>query len=239
MTPGGLSASSSLISPVNRLSAATLSSSSQRARRRRQSRRSEWRWTVQLGGSIHGQLQYCRSRNVRARSVRIRWAGRPVQSGMELVGQAGTTAVTFTGGSDDGSAALSLGTNSFNFFGTQYTGNASLFVSTNGLITFGSGNTAYQNDDMTSLTQPAIAVLWDDWIIGSGSPQALLQTLCQQRRRQPRSARNRMESGLPFLELAERRHVPSDPVFEYRRNARWDLLELSGPQFRRLEFQRR
>jgi hypothetical protein len=96
----------------------------------------------------------------------------PAQSGLELVGQTGTTTFSFTS-TDDGSATVSLGTNQFNFFGTTYTGNTSLYVSTNGLITFGAANTAYQNDDMSSLAQPAIAVLWDDWIIGSGSPQGL------------------------------------------------------------------
>jgi len=94
------------------------------------------------------------------------------QSGLELVGQSGTSALSFTG-TDDGTALLNLGSNSFNFYGTTYTGNSSMYISTNGLITFGSGTTAFTNDDMSSLSQPAIAVLWDDWIIGSGSPQGL------------------------------------------------------------------
>src|SRR5439155_8564740 len=96
----------------------------------------------------------------------------PAQTGLELVGQSGTTSLTFSN-ADDGTATLNLGTNTFNFYGTTYTGNSSVYVSTNGLITFGSGTNAYQNDDMSSLTQPAIAVLWDDWVIGSGNPQAL------------------------------------------------------------------
>src|SRR5207253_2126286 len=94
---------------------------------------------------------------------------------LELVGQSGTTGITF-GNTDDDFAALNLGTNSFNFYGATYTGNTSVYVTTNGLITFGSGTTAYQNDDMSSLTQPAIAVLWDDWIRGSGTPQELYKT---------------------------------------------------------------
>lgn len=90
----------------------------------------------------------------------------------ELVGQSGTVSVNFSN-SDDGFAAINLGTSTFNYYGTTYTGNNQLFVTTNGLLTFGSGTTSYQNDDMSSLTQPAIAVLWDDWIIGTGSPQAI------------------------------------------------------------------
>jgi hypothetical protein len=90
----------------------------------------------------------------------------------ELIGQSGTTGLTFTN-TDDDFRAINLGTNTFNFYGTTYTGNNQLFVSTNGLITFGAGSSAYQNDDMSSLTMPAIAVLWSDWIIGSGNPQAL------------------------------------------------------------------
>lgn len=90
----------------------------------------------------------------------------------ELVGQPGTVAISFSN-SDDGFAPIALGSSTFNFYGTTYTGNNQLFISSNGLLTFGSGNSDYQNNDLSDLTQPTIAVLWDDWIIGSGSPQAL------------------------------------------------------------------
>lgn len=64
---------------------------------------------------------------------------------------------------DDSSVAIPLGSNTFNFYGTTYTA-SQLFANSNGLITFGSGTTAYANTDLTSSpTQPAIAVLWDDW----------------------------------------------------------------------------
>lgn len=79
------------------------------------------------------------------------------------------TGITYTN-TDDESKALSIGTDVFNFYGTNYTG-SQLFASTNGLITFGSGSSSYQNDDMSSLTVPAIAALWDDLIIGTGLPQ--------------------------------------------------------------------
>jgi Lysyl oxidase/Dockerin type I domain/Bacterial Ig-like domain len=91
---------------------------------------------------------------------------------LELFGQSGTTSITFSN-TDNGSASIPLGTNTFNFYGTSYTGSNQLFISTNGLLTFGSGNTASANNDMTTLTQPAIAVLWDDLIKGPGTPQAL------------------------------------------------------------------
>ena len=58
-------------------------------------------------------------------------------------------------------------------YGTAYTGNNQLFVSTNGLITFGAGNSAYQNDDMSSLDAASDCGQWDDWISGSGTPQGL------------------------------------------------------------------
>lgn len=93
---------------------------------------------------------------------------------LQSVSMTGATALTFTGSSiptDDGYAALNLGTDTFNFYGTNYTGNASLYAGTNGLITFGSGSTSYQNGDLSSPTTPTIAVLWDDWIIGTGTPQ--------------------------------------------------------------------
>lgn len=91
--------------------------------------------------------------------------GAPTQN-LELVGQTGTTSLTFTS-NDDAFAAINLGSNTFNFYGTTYTGNNQLFVSTNGLVTFGSGTTAYDNTNMSNLTMSAIAVLWDDWVLGA------------------------------------------------------------------------
>jgi hypothetical protein len=91
---------------------------------------------------------------------------------LELVGQPGAVGITFSN-TDDGFASIPLGSHTFNFYGTTYTGSNQLFVSTNGLLTFGAGSTAYQNDDLSSLTVPAIAVLWDDWVKGSGTPQVL------------------------------------------------------------------
>lgn len=93
----------------------------------------------------------------------------PVQS-LSLTDQTGVTSLSFTN-TDDGTRTLPLGTNTFNFYGTTYTGANQLYVSTNGLLTFGAASDAYQNDDLSSLALPTIAVLWDDWIIGSGNPQ--------------------------------------------------------------------
>lgn len=65
---------------------------------------------------------------------------------------------------DDASQQLLLPEGkSINFYGTSYD---RLWVSSNGLITFGGGNNAYANTDLeqSSVTQPAIAPLWDDWI---------------------------------------------------------------------------
>jgi hypothetical protein len=75
---------------------------------------------------------------------------------------------------DDLSVPVDLGSNTFTFYGASYTGNNQLFVSSNGLITFGSGNSSFTNTNLTtSPPQPAIAVLWDDWIKTSGSPMVL------------------------------------------------------------------
>lgn len=96
----------------------------------------------------------------------------PVQPSLSLTGLPGVVAMTFSS-NDDGSSVIPLGTNTFNYYGNVYTGSTGatrLFASTNGLLTFGAGSDAYQNDDLSSLTVPAIAVLWDDWIIGSGTP---------------------------------------------------------------------
>jgi methionine-rich copper-binding protein CopC len=75
---------------------------------------------------------------------------------------------------DDTSVAVNLGSHTFNFYGVVYTGNNQLFASSNGLITFGSGNPAPGNTDLTTQpTQPAIAVLWADWIKLSGPTDML------------------------------------------------------------------
>ncbi len=75
---------------------------------------------------------------------------------------------------DDLAVPVNLGSNQFNFYGTTYQGPSSLFASSNGLITFGSGNSAFQNTDLTSQPfQPAIAPLWTDWLKTSGGPMLL------------------------------------------------------------------
>lgn len=90
-----------------------------------------------------------------------------------VAGQAGTSNLSFSN-TDDGFASVNLGTNQFKFFGTTYTGATTLFVSTNGLITFASGSSSPDNANLTTApTQAAIAVLWDDWVIGTGNPQAM------------------------------------------------------------------
>jgi hypothetical protein len=91
---------------------------------------------------------------------------------LEIAGTPGAVGLTFAN-TDDGTNTIPLGTNKLNFYGTTYTGSNQLYVSTNGLVTFGSGNTAYQNNDMKSITQAAIAVLWDDWVIGDVTPQVV------------------------------------------------------------------
>jgi len=96
----------------------------------------------------------------------------PLETLNLVAGQPNTTSVTFVD-TDDGFVSVPLGTNTFNFYGTTYTGSSKLFFNVNGLITFGSGTTAWSNGDMKSLSQPAIAVLWDDWDQGQGVPQAL------------------------------------------------------------------
>jgi methionine-rich copper-binding protein CopC len=71
---------------------------------------------------------------------------------------------------DDLSVPVNLGSHTFNFYGVNYTGNNQLFVSSNGLITFGSENPLSANSDLTTQpSQPAIAVLWSDWIKTSGT----------------------------------------------------------------------
>jgi hypothetical protein len=94
---------------------------------------------------------------------------------LEIAGQPGTFTIIASG--DDVSAPVNLGSNTFNFYGTNYFGATSLYVSTNGLITFGSGNTEYFNTDLSGgdPSQAAIAVLWDDWITGPGSPMVIGQ----------------------------------------------------------------
>ncbi len=90
---------------------------------------------------------------------------------IDLVGQTGI--FTIHTSADNASVAVNLGTSTFTFYGTTYTGASSLFVSTNGLITFGSSNTSASNGAMSTISQPAIAVLWDDWRAGTGNPEVL------------------------------------------------------------------
>lgn len=88
---------------------------------------------------------------------------------LELLDQPG--AFTIISAANDQSVAVDLGTNTVNFYGTRYTGNNRLFVSSNGLITFGASNSSAMNSNlMMSPMQPAIAVLWADWVKSSGDP---------------------------------------------------------------------
>jgi hypothetical protein len=94
-----------------------------------------------------------------------------VSTPVPSVSMTGATSITFTD-TDDDFSLINLGADSFNFYGTTYTGGTSVYVTSNGLITFDSSTNNWTNDNLTSLTMPAISVLWDDWIIGSGNPQA-------------------------------------------------------------------
>jgi hypothetical protein len=93
---------------------------------------------------------------------------------IELSGQTGTQALTFTNGTqyaDNDYGEIDFGTgNTFTFYGQSYD---RLFVSSNGLITFGSGNADAFNTDLrpgSGLAQPAIAALWAHWIKYQGDP---------------------------------------------------------------------
>ncbi|MBX7104648.1 MAG: FG-GAP-like repeat-containing protein [Gemmataceae bacterium] len=99
-------------------------------------------------------------------------AGVTVPTG-SIVGRPGTFPI-FTN-TDDQASQINFGANSFNFYGTSYGGNGKVWVSTNGLMTFGlnAGNYAFVNDDLSTATVPTLAVLWDDWNVGTGSPQVL------------------------------------------------------------------
>ncbi|MFL5328737.1 MAG: lysyl oxidase family protein [Gemmataceae bacterium] len=89
----------------------------------------------------------------------------------QYVAMTGAAGITYTN-TDDESRALNLGTDTFNFYGTSYTGNTSVFASTNALISFGAADSSYNNDlGLPTLAEPVIAALWDDWIIGSATPQ--------------------------------------------------------------------
>jgi hypothetical protein len=89
----------------------------------------------------------------------------------QTISMTSSTGITYTN-TDDESQPLNLGTDTFNFYGTTYTGANSVYASTNALISFGAADANYNNDiGLNTLAEPAIAPLWDDWIIGSGNPQ--------------------------------------------------------------------
>jgi hypothetical protein len=93
--------------------------------------------------------------------------------GPDAFGYLGTNDVAFTftdisatgtvilDGVDDTSVNVPVGFG-FSYYGTAY---SSVYVSSNVLMTFGASNTAYSNTNLTttSIGQPAIAVMWDDW----------------------------------------------------------------------------
>lgn len=87
---------------------------------------------------------------------------------LDIHGLPGTFRVIQSG--DDVSNPVNLGAHTFNFYGVVYTGNNRLYASSNGLITFGASNTDFTNSNLTTTPpQPAIAVLWSDWIKTSGT----------------------------------------------------------------------
>jgi hypothetical protein len=74
----------------------------------------------------------------------------------------GTGATNILDNTDDGSVSFTLsGSNTFRFYGTTYT---SFFVNNNGWITFGSANGTFTNTALASVSQAAIAPLWDDML---------------------------------------------------------------------------
>ncbi len=80
-------------------------------------------------------------------------------------------AFTIISAANDQSVPVDLGSNTVTFYGVTYTGNNQLYVSSNGLITFGASNSSAMNSNLTmSPMQPAIAVLWADWIKSAGDP---------------------------------------------------------------------
>jgi hypothetical protein len=94
--------------------------------------------------------------------------------GQDIVDQPGTFTILESG--DQVSVPVDLGANTVNFYGTTYSGDNQLFVSPKGLITFGHGDSSFLNSDLTSSPpEPAIAVLWNDWINSSASPMIVGQ----------------------------------------------------------------
>ncbi len=89
-----------------------------------------------------------------------------------IPGASGVSSFANLASTDDNFEALSLGSQSFNFYGINY---STIFVSSNGLITFGSGNSAFSNNSLTtSVTQPAIAVFWDDLVTDKNADDQVL-----------------------------------------------------------------
>ena len=106
---------------------------------------------------------------------------------------------------DDAATPVSLGTgNTFNFYGASYPSSGSMYVSSNGLITFGGGVTDVTNSDLTSQpTLRTISPLWDDWIAGLSSADAVLGKI-----------EDLNADGISdrlIIEWSEVRHYPSSP----------------------------
>lgn len=80
---------------------------------------------------------------------------------------------TISNNADDASNPVNFGTAKFNYYGVTHTGNSAIHVSTNGLVTFGASNNTWQNGDMTSVSTPALAPLWDDWYFTESAPQVV------------------------------------------------------------------
>ena len=110
----------------------------------------------------------------------IALAGFALQTiGPDAFGYVGTSNVAFTftdisatgtvilDGADDSSVNVPVGFG-FSYYGTAY---SSVYVSSNVLMTFGASNTAYSNTNLTttSIGQPAIAVMWDDWVTNASA----------------------------------------------------------------------
>src|SRR5262249_16336444 len=104
--------------------------------------------------------------------IRVAYTASPTTfQTIEIFGQAGTQAGTFTSGqvtADDDYGPIAIGSNNFNFYGQTYN---RLFAGSNGLVTFGGGNPgndAAPTDLLNFPAFPTIAVYWTD-LFKSGS----------------------------------------------------------------------